>query len=283
VAIPVTSTVVDPDARRSRDGVTNVNSVIDVPGIAPAHLIANIDRTIDRIGAGRSTVRWTLEGVAAGTPFSLMRENRFAAAPDSAADIATTSSQELAQQLTAIIGNSLAEVTLGRLRIDAGVADQYRAYRVDRLERRAGATWVPINPSVPVRLAAGQALRLRAHLRSYRRRTPDRVVELILAVPSELPPGTAGTLVVRGVAEEPDAPSPGGPDGPGGPAEPETFDALLTSLRDAPRNDEVIAELLLGEQPTPAARARERVDEVVTGSVLIPVEGPPEPAPPARR
>ena len=54
----------------------------------------------------------------------------------------------------------------------------------------------------------------------------------------------------------------------------------MTSLRDAPRNDELVAELLLGEEGARATHAKETLDEVVTGAISVPVEGPPGPPPP---
>ncbi|HET9516843.1 MAG TPA: SpoIVB peptidase S55 domain-containing protein, partial [Actinoplanes sp.] len=77
-ATPVTSTVTDTGTGETRDGLTAVQDRKWAAEIAPMHLLANFDRVVDRIGAGRSTVTWTATGTAGGKPWSLTRSNTFA-------------------------------------------------------------------------------------------------------------------------------------------------------------------------------------------------------------
>ena len=282
VPIPVTSTVADAGTGSTRSGLTNVNETFHVPMVAPIHLDSTISVVADRTGPGRSRVSWTATGTAVGRPFALTRENRFVAVPaadeseDLSDSISAVSAEELGEALTALVDNRFADVAFTSVRIDAAVATQIRHYRIEALERREGDGWVRIDPAQPLPAVAGAPLVVRALLEAYRDYTPDVAVELSIDVPAEAA-GAQGTLEVRGGGEE--APSEAGP------TVPSSFDELLASLEGAPRNDDVIAELRWeaapGEAP-PASTARGRVDEVVDGSVSVPVMaagGEPEPNP----
>jgi hypothetical protein len=66
--IPVGSAVND---EPQNVNVTNVNRTRDVPDVAAFHLLANLDRVIDRIRAGRAEITWKVAGTAGATPFEL--------------------------------------------------------------------------------------------------------------------------------------------------------------------------------------------------------------------
>ncbi|HEX6256149.1 MAG TPA: hypothetical protein VFZ70_10115 [Euzebyales bacterium] len=75
----ISSTVRSSTTGESRDGRTFVNRDDDVPDIAPFHLLANLDRILDKIGEGRASLTWTLEATdRQGEAFQLRRRNRFA-------------------------------------------------------------------------------------------------------------------------------------------------------------------------------------------------------------
>jgi hypothetical protein len=277
--IDVTSTVTD--ANRQRDGLTSVNRTLDVPGIAFGHLVANIDRVIDRIGGGRSQIGWTVSGTARGEHFSLSRNNRFA----DQFDISIASSNELVEQLSTLVDNPFADVTLDGLRIDAALDPTFQRYRITGLERHNGAAWVRIDPAGVLMLAPGSTLRVRALLAAHRSDAAIPPVEMTFTIPQDAG-GRDGSLdVMSGAApagEEGEFAEFGGP--PPSSTEPASFNELLASLRDAPRGDDVVGQLsLFGGGPSASAplvtSSRTRVAEVVTGSLSIPVfvEGGGEP------
>jgi hypothetical protein len=75
----ISSTVRSSTTGESRDGQTFVNRDDDVPFVAPFHLLANLDRILDKIGDGRASLTWTLKADdRQGDAFQLRRRNRFA-------------------------------------------------------------------------------------------------------------------------------------------------------------------------------------------------------------
>jgi hypothetical protein len=262
IPIPVSSTVSDTHTGAARDGVTDINESRDVASLTPAHLITNIDRVIDRVGAGSSRVTWTATGTAGGQPFALTRENRFA----DHNDISFASSDELSHQLSALFDNRFAAVAFTRVRIDAELTPALREYRIDALERRVGTQWMRIDPSKAIPAVAGQPLMLRARLSSYQGVLGSTTVQLAVAVPAQAA-GVTATLDVRGGATPPDEGSPST-------TEPSTFAGLLETFHNALRNDEILAELRPAEDPTqfPTASVRRRLADVVTGHIPVPVD-----------
>ena len=253
--------------------MTSVNRTGDVPGIAFGHLLANIDRVIDRVGPGRSRVGWTVSGTAGGEHFSLSRNNRFA----DTFDISFASSDELPGQLATLVGNPFAEVAFTDLTIDAELDSSFQRYRITGLERRDGAEWIPVDPAEPLIVAPDSTLRLRALLAAHQSDAPVAPVELTFSIPEDAA-GSEGSMDVIGGST---------PSGEGEFAElggePASFEELLAALEDAPRGDDIVGELLLfgagPAAPSPVAAVRRRVAEVVTGSLSIPVivEGGEEP------
>jgi hypothetical protein len=258
IAVPVTSTVSDGGTGARRSGVTNVNESRDVPTFAFAHVVSNIDRVIDRIGPGHSRVTWTVTGVAGRQPFALTRENGFA----DRYDIAYASTAELGSALGALDANRFAAVTFTAVRVEAELGAQIREYRIDALERQEAGQWVPVDPSSAIPAVAGAPLVLRAWLSSYKDLLGTRTIQVALTVPA----GTAGstaTLDVRGGA------SAAG-EGAGLP-DASSFAGLLDAFAHRPRNDEILAELRVGDSATPAASVHRRIGDVVTGGISVPV------------
>jgi hypothetical protein len=277
------------DLANERDGRTSVNRTVDVPGIAAGHLLANVDRVIDRIGSGGSRVGWTVAGTAGGERFSLTRNNRFA----DPFDIAVASSGELFEQLAELADNPFAEVTFDGVTIDAEVGG-FQRYRITGLQRHNGADWVRVDPAAPLAVAPGSALRMRVLLAAHRSDAAVPPVEMSFAIPQDAA-GSEGSLDVLGGAGSGEE---GGSfeelfgEGPSGPEpQPSSFNELLASLQDAQRGDELVGELRLfggfPGSPPPVASVRQRVAEVVSGNlnVRVQVEGgePPFPDRPARR
>jgi hypothetical protein len=260
------------------DHQTRVNRTQEVPDIAAFHLISNIDGAIDRIGGGRSTVGWTVSGMAGGKQFSLTRNNKFA----DPFDISFFTPDEMFFMLATIASNPFVDVTFDEVKIDANVQFPAREYRITGVEQRIGGDWGPIDDSLTAAPAA--TLRFRVLLAQDRSTTPIAPVEFSLKVPA--------TAVGEGSLD-----IFGGSDGGGGDegvmvsesGEPETFDELLDMLRKTPQNDQIVATLTFfgggegGEGDDPSAPApvtqTKGTAEVVTGgtslSVSIPGEEPP--------
>ena len=117
----------------------------------------------------------------------------------------------------------------------------------------------------PLQVRAGRPLRLRVLLSSFQGTAGSPTVELTLRIP-DVPPGSVARLVVRGG-------STGGGEEPGSPTQEPgrgSFAGLVAALQNEPRNDELLAELLVEEGPKPggepAVSTRQRLDEVVTRS-----------------
>jgi hypothetical protein len=269
--IPVTSTVNDEDPARS----TYINRTQDSPDIAAFHLLANIDRVADRLGAGRAEVNWTLTGTAGGKHFSLSRNNRFA----DRFDFSIVPADDLFGHLLTLVENPFSDVEFTGLTVDATTQDEYRAYRIDGIEQRVGAEWEPIDPDGGLSVQPGALLRLRVLLAQERSTTAVAPVEVALRVPADAA-GREGSLEISGGG--------GGDDGEEGFAaeaggEPQSFEELVDALRTAPRNDDVVASLQFFSESgsTGPATVRKRVAEVVSGGLGVPVlvEGGEEPPP----
>jgi hypothetical protein len=277
--IPVGSAVND---EPQNVNVTNVNRTRDVPDVAAFHLLANIDRVIDRIGAGRAEITWKVAGTAGATPFELTRTNRFA----DTADVSFVSPDELFLDLLALTENPFAEVKFTSLTMDATVREAFRSFRITGLQRFTGTSWVNVSDTQPIVLTPGRPLRVRVLLAAYRSSAPVAPVEFSLPVAA----GATGdgSLDIMGGA------TGGGEEGVG--AEPKSFDELLKALRDAPRNDDIKATMTLfggggggeggpppvgGSTSPPPVSSTKRVGEVVDGGLSIPVTipMPPEPEP----
>jgi hypothetical protein len=268
-AAPVTSTVVDTDAGRSRDGATAVQDRAWTKLVAPMHLLANFDRVLDRIGAGRSRVVWTATGSASGKPWVLTRTNRFAEPSDPTnADIAFASVTEMAEHLDAVQSNRFAPVTITSVKINAQANDRYLQYTVNRVEvKNAAGQWVVVRPSRPIVAKAGGRIEGRVRLVAYRSLTAPLTVGFTLAVPRNRA-GSEGTLGISGGLDCDGVESTVACDA--GPA-PTSFARLVTSLQGAPRNDQVRAALAFGDSDTVVARTAPAISDVVTGGLEVPV------------
>ena len=270
-AAPVTSTVADTSSGRSRDGTTAVQDRAWTNVIAPMHLLANLDQVLDRIGAGRSTVAWTATGTAGGAPWALTRTNRFAARGGSTdPDIAIASILELSAHLDRLQSNRFTPVTITSVRIDAQADDRYLHYTIDRVEvKNTAGRWVVLRPDQPITARAGARLEGRARLVAYGGLAASRTVGFTLVVPRNQA-GSEGTLGISGGldcgdgnAQSTVACDPGPP--------PTSFAQLVTSLQNAPKNNQVRAALVFGERATVVARAAPAVGDVVTGGLQVPV------------
>jgi hypothetical protein len=263
---PVTTVVTDVDRGNSRSGESAGVLEEFLPFLVFEHTFTNIDVTIDRIGPGNSEVHWTIRGTrAGGVPWELTHTNHYA----SPFDISFESVFEVSDYV-AILGSFRGEpidiTSVDLTKVD--VAKAYEAYRLAKVLVWNGTRFVRTDV---VRRRPGGKILLRAVLVPEHQATPLNV-DLEVVVPATA--RRSGFLEVRGNG------SPFGEvpcliendEGECAEGEPPTFDALLATLAGAPRNDEVVARLRLGEPPRVRAKAVGRADAVVQGSHTIAFE-----------
>src|SRR4029453_9075320 len=140
-----------------------------------------------------------------------------------------------------------------------------RAYRLGKVEGKVGSRWRVADRRHPIPGQAGGVTHVRVQLLPDRGQGSQLTVALDLRVPRNAR-GQEGTLDIGGGQDY------AGPVG-ATTAEPTSFDAQLRTLKDAPHNNEVLGALVLpteDEDAPPAATARKRTPQIVTGQATIP-------------
>lgn len=274
-AVPVPTVVrsdVDVPGEWSRvDGTTHVNLPDAVPDIAAFHLLADQDRVFDSIGQGSATVGWTIDGTRAdGSPFSLTRSDEFA----SEVDVSFEPVVDLYDQLARLHFNGVEKVSLDEIRTSSTMSRRYAAYAISRVHVWAGGRWTPLDPRQPLFVRAGRTKRFLVTLTSAELRR--RFVPLSLVIPERTGRKYGLLEFVGGNAffdgDGGDEFSEGGYLGGSAPA---TFDQLLRTLRTAPTNDLVMANLSLFRPSGSTIRRSARVatGRVVDGRFAVEVQG----------
>jgi hypothetical protein len=272
---PITSTVIDLDLVRSRDGETDAVISEIVPFLSFIHMFSNIDTTIDRIGEGSSTVSWTINGTReSGDPWTLTRSNLYT----SEFDISFESLFEMLSNLDNIFYNEFEEVEFTSVDADVSIEQAVKRYRVTNL-------LVSINGGQyrdvrRIRVHRGDVLGVRAVLIPFDG-SADRLVDMTLRVPNRVRSGGEIQVGRRGFYEFYEC-FFGCADGSG---KVESFDDLLASLQEAPTNNEVHAKLRMGNRLRVRSADFEVLDQVVDGfkrirvrligggAVVVPLEG----------
>ena len=259
---PITSRVTDLDTGRTREGTTHVVLPEGTPFLAFIHLFQNIDVTIDRIGPGSSQIAYTISGTRdEGRTWQLTRTNRYA----DRFDISFGSVDEVwldAETLQGFRGEDIHITGIDVSRLD--VEKRFAQYSLGRVLVWNGSEYVRRNT---VRARAGKLIRLRAFL------TPAHasgtvVRDLAVRVPASA--NRNGSIRVGGGSfggeffpcffDDPEC----GAQGAG-----KSFDKLLASLENRPRNDVLRAELRLNSSSVVRARQHVRMDAVVRGSRFL--------------
>jgi hypothetical protein len=274
--VDVTSTVTSDG--HAEEGETWVNRTNDTPDLASSHLLGNVDSAIDRIGAGRMTLGWTVTGTAGGQPFSFTRNNKFA----DQTDISFSSVDEMFGMLATLVFNPFADVKFTGVTMNADVRSDFRQYTVTGLQQFDGSTWVPIKDGDTITVQAGVPLRVRVLLENYRTSAPVPPVEMTFPVADDA--SGDGSLDITSGFD-----SSGGDSGSDSGAQPKTFSELLDQLGKTPQNNDLTGKLTMfgssGPPPeTPAPAPTTLLDatpapptvtthlpEVVGGSLSIPV------------
>ncbi len=261
--IPIISNISAPDIARSRTGQTDVVDSEFVPGLAFAHVLGNIDMTFDEIGEGSSSLQWTVSGTREdGSPWQLNRSNLYA----SEFDISVDSVFELQNQLFSLFFNEFDDIGFTGINVSASVTDEIKLYTISKVE--AAADGADLEEVRKIRARPGQRIKLRITLDSKTSET-DKVVDMNLRLPNDAE-GDAFIDIVGGREEQfsgdcffegQDCFDPNS-------GKIESFDELLASLADKPKNNDLIARIF-----TRGIRPKEKetisLDQVVGGFATV--------------
>ena len=258
---PITSTVTDLDTGKSRSGRSDVVLPEFLPFLAFEHLFMNVDVTIDRLGPGNAEAAFTIRGTRdGGRTWELTRSNHYASNYDisfeSVAEVAFT-----AELLQFFEGEEIQVTSIDVPKLE--IEKSFEQYQVRSILQWNGTRYVAREY---LRGRPGQMLKLRVVLK------PAHVaglknVDLQLKVPATA--RRSGWVEVFGGASA----SSGIPcfifeeECEEDTAEP-TFDQFLASLQDAPRGDELVARLRLGNGAIRGTTTKQQ-DAVVVGRRAI--------------
>jgi hypothetical protein len=275
VPIPVTSTVSAAGTGLTRTGATQVNQDVDLPSIAAVHLLANLDRTVQKIGEGTALLSWTVTGrTGGGKPWTLSRTNRFA----SQFDVSFESIFEMLDFLSIIQGQPFVEAHFSTTTMTASADEVFRRYRIDKVLRRTGAnTYTEVSSRRPIRVRAGGTVQIRVRLTPFKNRGAVQNVDFTYRIPRDRA-GSGGTLDVVGGASafSEDIFCLFDPDACEGVGRVQNFSQILRRLDRQPRNDQLIATMTIDPAPRPGSRPAvtkqvHTASQIVTGQRSIPV------------
>lgn len=265
---PVTTTIRNWDTGRVRTGTTRIVDQSSIAGLAPYAVLAEYDAAFDEVGDGRASSSWTITGTRrGGAPFTLTRGNRWA----SRDDLAVEPASDVAMAVDALANNEFEPVTIKQVAFRSTYSTTFRQLRI------VGAA-VSVNggkykKASLVRVKAGAKLKVRVSLVPFRS-SSTRTATIRITVPKKAA-GRVGALMLSGGGmtqsmDEEDLSCllvPGGCD-----TEPtvSSLNQVLSSIRSAPRNDDLMASLVLespeDEGSTMTKNASRRQTDVVSGS-----------------
>jgi hypothetical protein len=258
---PITSTVTDLDLGRTRSGTSEAIFPDFLPFLAFEHLFQNVDVTIDRIGAGSSSIEYTIRGTRdGGAPWALNRETRYASefdiSFDSVLEVAST-----AEILQAYDGEDIEVTSIEVPKLD--VERAFVRYDVKRLLVWNGSRYVRRDFAAA---RPGKRVRLRAVLKPVHT-TGTKNVDLTLRVPERarrdgwievVGGGSLSAEIPCFIVEEECVDDSG-----------QTFDQLLSAFANQPAGDELVARHRLGDVGRLRAQSSVQEDAVVAGGVAI--------------
>jgi hypothetical protein len=258
---PITSTVTDLDTGKTRSGRSDVVLPEFLPFLAFEHLFMNVDVTIDRLGPGNAEAAFTIRGTRdGGRTWELTRSNHYASDFDisfeSVAEVAFT-----AELLQFFEGEEIQVTSIDVPKLE--IEKSFEQYQVRSILQWNGTRYVAREY---LRGRPGQMLKLRivlkpAHVAGLKN------VDVQLKVPATA--RRSGWVEVFGGASA----SSGIPcfifeeECEEDTAEP-TFDQFLASLQNAPRGDELVARLRLGNGAIRGTTTKQQ-DAVVVGRRAI--------------
>jgi hypothetical protein len=258
---PITSTVTDLDLGRTRSGTSEAIFPDFLPFLAFSHLFQNVDVTIDRIGAGSSSIEYTIRGTRdGGATWELNRATRYASefdiSFDSVLEVAST-----AEVLQAYDGEDIEVTSIEVPKLD--IEKAFVRYDVRRLLVWNGSRYVERDF---VAKRPGRLIRLRAVLKPVHT-TGTKNVDLTLRVPrgarqdgwiEVVGGGSLSAEIPCFIVDEECVEDTE-----------QTFDQLLSAFENQPAGDELVARLRLGDAGKLRAQSSVTEDAVVAGGVAI--------------
>jgi hypothetical protein len=263
--IPVTAGVLSLDSEESRVGETDVVFKDAFPDLAFTHVFSDIDVVFDKIGAGSSSLSWTIDGTRQdGTPWEFHRANMYA----SDFDLSFESAFELYDELLQIAGFGNEKISFTSVDVSANVEETVRDYTLVKVLYCRNGSCVLRDR---IRSRPGRTLSFRAVLRPSDG-SPNQTENFKLTIP---PHAKSGALVNVGAGST----SGGCAFGDCFSEGPATFEELLKSFKGLP-NNVLFAKLHSGDDGKVRDHQNMPQDQVVLGSVQIPVFFPGQCCPP---
>jgi hypothetical protein len=223
--IAVTSTMTNVATGATRDGTTTVTSPAYAADLAAYHTMVNAQRVLDSVAGG--VVRLTVDatGTSDGQPWSLTRSDVVA----ETYDLPYLAGWLVFDPLWQVLAYPRARAQIDTVDVTATLDETLARYELDSVKVKVGRTWVALGGRTTPVVRVGTPVTLRLTLYPYRSSVP---VTTRMTLPA---PGRAGTAMLtvvgggNGVWDEGDGTTPA------------TLDALITSIEDAARGDQVQA------------------------------------------
>lgn len=257
---PVTSTVTDLDTGKTRSGRSEAVLPEFLPFLTFEHLFQNVDVTIDRIGPGNAEAAYTIRGTRdGGRTWELTRSTHYASSFDisfdSVAEVSFT-----AEILQAFEGEEIEVTSVDVPTLE--IEKSFEQYQVRSILQWNGARYVTREF---LRGRPGQMLKLRVVLKPVHL-AGTKNVDLSLKVPANA--RRSGWVEVVGGGSTSGIPCFIFDEECGDEPVQQTFDQVLAALESAPRGDELVARLRLGNGAIRASATKQQ-DAVVVGRRAI--------------
>jgi hypothetical protein len=242
----VTTVVRNRDTGRIRTGTTRIADPASLPGLLPFAALANFDAVFDEIGDGTATSNWTISGTrAGGRPFSLSRSNQWA----DRTDVGVNPALDLAIAADTLANNDFEDVNIDNVTFDSTAATKYEQLHITKL--RVAVNGGHYRSARHLTVKAGAKLKLQVSLQPFHG-TTTTTTTLRLTVPKSAR-GQSGELAAIGgvdLAQDLEGTFDEGcllaetcaDSGDG------SLNSLISDLRKAPRNDAVVAQLVLDSE-----------------------------------
>lgn len=266
----VTTLIHNRDTGKSRSGLTRVADPASLPGLLVGAVWSNYDAVFDEWGDGTATSEWTITGTrAGGRPFSVSRANQWA----SKGDVTIDPAFDVAFAADALVHNEFEDVDIDSVTFGSKVATRYQQLNITKMTVSVnGGKYRAVKQ---LRVKAGAKLRIKVSLKPYHG-TATTTTTLRMTVPKKARGRAAELAVVGGTElagsfdEEFDE---GCLFGDECESSEDSLDDVLNGLEDAPRNDDVVAQLLVEdedeEEATPVASAHQLQPLTVVGGRSI--------------
>ncbi len=267
---PDTTTVVtnidNGDTGASRTGTTQVSDTKSLSGLLPYIVFAGQDAVFDEWGDGVATSDWTISGTrAGGVPFSVSRANSWASQDDVTIDPAVDVARAVDQLLT----NDYENVTIDNVTFSSTMKTKYHQRHITSMS--VSVNGKKYSSAKRLNLKVGDKLKVKVGLKEYRG-VGTKYTTLALTVPKKAR-GQVGSLsAIGGVdlagfedfdedclfLDECDSS-----------ASSSSLTKIISSIRSAPRNNSVVAQLSYDtedDDTVTAAKATKLNTLTVTGS-----------------